>query len=168
LIGGALGLVPALYFLTRVDPVKFRLAFGIFLAVYAGYMLLRPQSQLLQRIKSRVFDGLVGFTGGLIGGLTAMPGAAPVVWCDLRGLPKEQQRGVVQPYIAAMQVVAMVLLVGSGNLSRNVAVEFAMTLPALLAGTALGIFLFGKIDDATFRRFVLGALLVSGLSFVFS
>jgi hypothetical protein len=62
----------------------------------------------------------------------------------------------------------MVLLVGSGNLSRNVAVEFAMTLPALLAGTALGIFLFGKIDDATFRRFVLGALLVSGLSFVFS
>jgi uncharacterized membrane protein YfcA len=168
LIGGALGLVPALYFLTRIDPVKFRLAFGIFLAVYAGYMLLRPQSQLLQRIKSRVFDGLVGFTGGLIGGLTAMPGAAPVVWCDLRGLPKEQQRGVVQPYIAAMQVVAMVLLVGSGNLSRNVAVEFAMTLPALLAGTALGIFLFGKIDDATFRRFVLGALLVSGLSFVFS
>jgi hypothetical protein len=168
LIGGALGLVPALYLLTRVDPVKFRVAFGVFLVTYAAYMLLRPQSQLLQRIKSRVFDGVVGFTGGLIGGLTAMPGAAPVVWCDLRGLPKEQQRGVVQPYIAAMQLVAMVLLIGSGNLSRSVAVEFAMTLPALLAGTALGIFLFGKIDDATFRRFVLIALLVSGLSFAFS
>lgn len=168
LIGGALGLVPALYLLTRVDPIKFRAAFGVFLVAYAAYMLLRPQSLLLQRIKSRMFDGIVGFTGGLIGGLTAMPGAAPVVWCDLRGLPKEQQRGVVQPYIAAMQLVAMALLIGSGNLSRSVAVDFAITLPALLAGTALGIFLFGKIDDATFRRFVLIALLVSGLSFAFS
>jgi len=80
--------------------------------------------------------------------LTAMPGAAPVVWCDLRGLPKEQQRGMVQPFIAAMQVASMVLLIGSGNLSTKVLGDLAVTLPAVAVGTALGIYMFGKAKRA--------------------
>ena len=98
--------------------------------------------------------------------LTAMPGAAPVVWCDLRGLPKEQQRGMVQPFIAAMQVASMVLLIGSGNLSTKVLGDLAVTLPAVAVGTALGIYMFGKANELTFRRAVLVALLISGISFL--
>jgi uncharacterized membrane protein YfcA len=168
LAGGLLGLVPALCVLTRVDAVKFRYCFGLFLACYAVYMLVRPRAQLLHAVKAKAFDAIVGFTGGLIGGLTAMPGAAPIVWCDLRGLPKEQQRGVVQPYIATMQFGAMALLLGTGHVSKRVLVDFTVTLPALVAGTALGIYLFGKVDEMMFRRLVLIALLVSGLSFVFA
>ena len=40
--GGALGIVPALYLLHHVDAATFRVGFGIFLAAYAAYMLLRP------------------------------------------------------------------------------------------------------------------------------
>jgi uncharacterized protein len=168
LVGGALGLAPALYLLTRIDAGKFRFAFGLFLSVYSVYMLVRPRSHVLRDLKAKALDAIVGFTGGLIGGLTAMPGAAPIVWCDLRGLSKEQQRGVVQPYIAAMQLVAMAMLLGTGNLSGKMLTEFALNLPVLAAGTALGVYLFGKVDDRTFRRLVLFALLASGLSFAFS
>lgn len=164
--GGGLGLVPALYLLVHVDAVQFRIGFGVFLTAYAAYMLLRPRTRLFAEVRAQIYDTAVGFAGGLVGGLTAMPGAAPVVWCDLRGLPKEQQRGLVQPFIAAMQVVSMLMLFETGHLSRTIALKFAMVLPALVAGTAFGIYLFGKVNDLTFRRIILCALLASGLSFL--
>ena len=42
---------------------------------------------------------IVGFLGGCLGGFTAFPGAAVVVWSNLRKLPKAQNRAIVQPYI---------------------------------------------------------------------
>lgn len=164
--GGLLGVVPALYLLTHVDAAAFRIGFGLFLAGYSAYMLFRPRLVALQRMTAATYDGAVGFAGGLIGGLTAMPGAAPVVWCDLQGLPKERQRGIVQPFIAAMQVASVILLVGSGKLPHDILPDLAIAAPAVAAGTALGIYMFGKIDDLTFRRAVLGALLISGISFL--
>lgn len=35
-----------------------------------------------------------------------MPGAIPTIWCDMRGMPKSDQRGLVQPFIAIMQLFA--------------------------------------------------------------
>ena len=45
-----------------------------------------------------------GMLGGITAGAIAFPGAAPTVWCGLRGLPKDIQRGVVQPFILTIQV----------------------------------------------------------------
>ena len=42
----------------------------------------------------------------------------------------------------------------------------AIGLPALLAGTWLGLKLYGRIDEATFRKIVLGLLLTSGVLLV--
>jgi hypothetical protein len=41
---------------------------------------------------------------------------------------------------------------------------FLIGLPALALGTWIGLKLFGKLDDAMFRRVVLALLLVSGVS----
>jgi len=68
------------------------------LPALAAWMLLRPKTGGLRAVSGRMRDAVVGFGGGLVGGLTAMPGAVPTIWCDLRGLPKDQQRGLVQPY----------------------------------------------------------------------
>jgi hypothetical protein len=73
-------------------------------------MLLRPAVRRFEHASARRYDAAIGLLGGLIGGVTAMPGAVPTIWCDLRGIPKEQQRGFVQPYIAAMQIAALAIL----------------------------------------------------------
>jgi uncharacterized membrane protein YfcA len=39
-----------------------------------------------------------------------------------------------------------------------------MGLPCLLGGTWLGLKLFGRIDEATFRKIVLALLFVSGVT----
>src|SRR5712671_839007 len=97
---GLLGILPALYLLHHADARIFRVSFGAFLAAYAVYLLLRPAVAFVEAAPGRMRDAIVGFGGGLIGGLTAMPGALPTIWCESRGMPKDQQRGLVQPYIA--------------------------------------------------------------------
>lgn len=43
---------------------------------------------------------------------------------------------------------------------------FLMGLPALLLGLWLGVRLYGRLDDAAFRKAILFLLLISGLSLV--
>ncbi len=163
ILGGVLGIPPALYLLQNVDTWTFRVGFGVFLTLYSAYMIVKPAVVRLCHAEQRLHGAAVGFAGGLVGGLTAMPGALPTIWCDLRGVPKDQQRGLVQPFIAAMQVVALGLLCAHHSLSPKVLVDAAFGLPALAAGTAVGIVLFGKMNDALFRRTVLAVLFVAGV-----
>ena len=163
ILGGLLGIPPALYLLQTVDTWTFRVGFGVFLVVYSAYMILRPAVARLRLAEQRLHDAAVGFAGGLIGGLTAMPGAIPSIWCDLRGMPKDQQRGLVQPFIAAMQVFALVLMLAQQSMPRRVLLDVAVGLPGLAAGTAVGLALFGRMNDITFRRAILTVLFAAGL-----
>jgi uncharacterized protein len=160
MLGGLLGVPIAVWLLQTADTTTFREGFGLLVALYAGYMLFRPSLTYLQMNQSR--HALVGFGGGLIGGLTAMPGAIPTIWCDMHGVPKNQQRGLVQPFIAAMQIFALALLLIHHDLSSKVLIDLALSVPALLAGSALGIFAFRSVNEQTFRRIILIILLVSG------
>jgi uncharacterized membrane protein YfcA len=54
-------------------------------------------------------------------------------------------------------------LSGQGSISREVIWLFAVGLPVLLAGTWLGLKLYGRLDEAQFRKVVLMLLLVSGV-----
>jgi uncharacterized membrane protein YfcA len=162
LIGGFVGVPIALLLLTLVEPRAFRIAFGVALVGYALYMLARPAVRIANAAGAAV-SSAVGFAGGLIGGLTAMPGALPVIWCELRGLAKEHQRGLVQPYILAMQAFAIALLLAQpGAISRDLLIVTAAALPATVAGTFVGMALFGKVDSQRFRLVVLLLLLISG------
>jgi uncharacterized protein len=164
LIGGAGGIPIALYVLTFTNAHVFRILVGIFLATYALYMLTKPACGIFRQATSPVIHTLVGFAGGLVGGLTAMPGALPIVWCDLRGVSKEHQRGEVQPFILIMQAFAVTLLFcRPGTLSADLLSVLPLAIPAVVAGTLVGILLWGKIDDAKFRYSVLSMLLIAGL-----
>jgi uncharacterized membrane protein YfcA len=160
--GGLLGVPIAVWLLRHTDATMFREGFGFAIALYAGYMLFRPSPQSSQPMCQRR-NALVGIGGGLIGGLTAMPGALPTIWCDLHGVSKTQQRGLVQPFIAAMQVFALALMLARNDLSSKVFVDLALSTPALLCGSVLGVLAFRSINETAFRRIILVVLLFSGV-----
>jgi uncharacterized membrane protein YfcA len=164
--GGALGMLPALYLLCHIDARIFRIGFGAFLAAYAAFMLLRPAAVRTGDMPGRLRHAVVGFGGALVGGLTAMPGALPMIWCNLYGMPRDQQRALVQPYITAMQLLALAFLLSRNGVSREVLMSMTLSLPALAAGAMLGIALFRRVDDGRFRRVVLAVLLFAGLLLV--
>jgi uncharacterized membrane protein YfcA len=165
-IGGLLGIPIAVYLLQNTDTRTLRVGFGVVVALYAAYSLFRPTRMHSLHRESRGRNALVGFGGGLIGGLTAMPGALPTIWCDMHGIPKNQQRGLVQPFIAAMQIFALALMLARHSLSSKVLVDFAISLPALAAGTTLGIMMFRRVNESVFKRIILIVLFFSALSLV--
>lgn len=164
--GGVLGVLPALYLLQNVDAGIFRIGFGIFLVIYAGYMLFRPAVAAVRDAPGALRHAIVGFGGGLIGGLTAMPGALPSIWCESRGMPKDQQRGLVQPYTTAMQLFALAILVSHNSFNTEALRHVTYSLPALAAGAVLGVILFRRINDARFRSVVMVVLLCGGVFLV--
>jgi uncharacterized protein len=166
--GGALGIPIAIHLLQNTDTYVLRLGFGLIVSLYAGCMLFRPALTRVGGTASRHLIALIGFGGGLIGGLTAMPGAIPTIWCDMRGMPKSDQRGLVQPFIAIMQVFALAVLLEHHGLSSKIVIDLAISLPALFAGTLLGILAFRNINEVGFRRTILVVLLFSGASLAFA
>jgi uncharacterized protein len=70
----------------------------------------------------------------------------------------------VQPFIAIMQVLAFALLLGHQSLSPQLAVDLVISLPALFAGSVLGIVAFRNVNEIGFRRVILVLLLLSGAS----
>ena len=163
IVSGLFGVIPALYLLSHIEAGAFRIGFGLFLAGYAALMLFRPTATAKSSDPSRLRYAFVGFGGGLVGGLTAMPGALPTIWCDLRGLPKDQQRAVVQPYIVALQIFALALLLTQDTFTHQALVNLACGLPALIAGVALGIMMFRRVSNTGFRSAVLVVLFFAGV-----
>lgn len=164
--GGLFGLPPALYVLVHAAPPSIRIGFGLFLAAYSSLMLLRPTLHFFKGAQGPGYDAAVGLMGGLVGGVTAMPGAVPTIWYDMRGVAKEHQRGMVQPYITAMQVAALAILAAGHGVPDALIGDIAFSLAPLALGTVVGLALFGRVSDVRFRRVLLGVLLVSGLVYV--
>src|SRR5438105_4458565 len=99
---------------------------------------------------------------GVIGGATGLAGIAGVVWSGMRGWSPAEQRAVFQPAGVAVFALTALWLGGAGMIGRDTLGLFLLGLPALAVGAWAGLKLFGKIDDAAFRRIVLSLLLVSG------
>jgi uncharacterized protein len=71
---------------------------------------------------------------------------------------------VFQPVIVAVFVLTLLWCGGTGAVTAETIRLFVVGLPAVLIGTWLGLKLYGKLDEAAFRRVVLVLLLISGLT----
>jgi hypothetical protein len=137
-------------------------------------VLLHHALFLLATFAGALVAGLAGFAFGLVaaavwlhilpplGGATGFAGIVVTIWSGLRGWPKDVQRTVFQPVGVATFAMTALWLGARGAVSGDIIKLFLMGLPALVAGTWLGLRLYGRLDEAGFRRIVLLLLLLSG------
>ena len=164
--GGALGVPLGVAVLGWTNPAHVRAGIGAFLVLYALYALARPKMQPVAGGPLR--DAGVGFLNGILGGITGFGGIVVTIWCGLRGWPKDVQRAVFQPVGVATFVMCAAWLGGTGAISAHTVELFLLGLPFLLAGTWLGLRLYGRLDEDGFRKIVLALLLVSGVALLWS
>src|SRR5262249_195240 len=138
---------------------------GAVLVLYSAYGLARPAMKPVKR-GGATADASVGFLNGILGGLTGLAGILTTIWCGVRGWPKDEQRALFHPIGVAIFAMSGLWLGISGAISTDTAWFFVIGLPALLAGTWLGLKLYGLLDEAGFRKIVLLVLLVSGIALV--
>jgi uncharacterized membrane protein YfcA len=164
IIGGAVGVPIGALLLTFINPAHLRIGVGVLLVLYSIYSLAKPA---LKPVQGGVPADLgIGFFNGLLGGLTGLGGIIVTVWVQLRGWPKDVQRTVFQPVILAAQAMTAISLVFAGAYTAETIKLYLYGLPALAAGIWIGLKLYGKLDEAGFRKVILVLLLVSGLSLV--
>ena len=166
MIGAVAGVPVGVSLLTWADPKSVRIAVGAILIAYSLYAFLRPQLKVATVVPPAA-DMAVGFVNGLLGGLTGLAGIIITIWCNLRGMPKELQRATFQPVAVVVFGMAALMLGAKGSLTVETAKLFELGLPFLFAGTWLGLKLFGRIDEGTFRKIVLALLFVSGVALLF-
>ena len=164
-LGAALGVPVGVFILTWANPAHMRMGVGLFLVLYSLYALFRPAIPPVKTV-SPVVDAGVGFLNGVLGGITGLAGILVTIWCGLRGWPKDAQRTVFQPVAVATFLMSAVWIGARGAITPDIIQLFLVWLPALLAGTWLGLKLFGRLDEAGFRKVVLVLLLASGVVLV--
>jgi len=166
LIGGLLGVPLGVAVLGFANPDYMRAGVGVLLIAYSIHGLARPAMKPI--VAGARADTGVGLLNGILGGATGLAGMIVTIWCGLRGWPKDQQRTVFQPVGVSVFAMSALWLGASGAIGFDTLRLFAIGLPILLAGTWLGLKLYGRVDDAGFRKIVLTLLLVSGAALLFS
>jgi uncharacterized membrane protein YfcA len=162
IVGGALGVPIGAVLLAYINPSYMRIVVGLLLVLYSSYSLARPAIKPVQA--KLPADIGIGFLNGILGGLTGLAGIVVVVWCQLRGWPKDNQRAIFQPVGFSVFVMSAISLSIAGDVSAETVKFYLFGLPLVLAGTWTGLKLYGRVADAGFRRVVLLLLLASGIS----
>jgi len=142
-----------------------KIGVGVVLILFSLHALI---GLAVKPIKSDAVAGDVtaGFLNGILGGATGLAGIVAIIWCQLRGWTKDQQRAVFQPVGVATFIMSAIWLGGRGAISSDVIWLAVFALPVLLAGTWIGMKLYGRLSETQFRKVILALLLISGVALI--
>ena len=166
-LGSAVGIPAGIVVLKWAAASDLRIAVGALIALFSLYNLVAPSLPHIKRAGTAL-DAVAGVVNGVLAGATGLAGIVLVIWCGFRGWTRDEQRAVFQPAAVATFLMAIPWFGGAGVLTSDVAALFVIGLPALIAGTWLGWKFYGRLDEALFRKVVLGLLLVLGIALVAS
>jgi uncharacterized protein len=167
IIGSAIGVPAGIAVLRWTSPADLRITVGVLLILFSLYNLARPKLPEVKQAGA-LLDGGVGVLNGVLGGSTGLAGILVMIWSSLRGWPRDEQRAVFQPTGVATFLMIIIWMGGTRTITTDTLRLFVIGLPALIAGSWLGWKLYGRLDEATFRKIVLGLLLASGVMLVMS
>jgi uncharacterized membrane protein YfcA len=163
-IGGVAGVPVGVLLIGMINPDHLRTGVGVLLLLYSAYSLARPSIKPVHAPAS-VHVG-VGVLNGVIGGLTGLSAIVVTLWCQVQSWSKDVQRAVFQPANFGAFVLTAVGYAFAGAITVEVTKLYLLGLPVFLIGLWIGMKLYGRLDEAGFRRIVLVLLFISGLSLV--
>ena len=166
LIGGLLGVPLGTMLVAHADPTTFKLTIGVLLLVFPTALYF--SAPMAFEFGGRIADGIVGFIGGILGGLAGLSGPPPILWASIRGWSKDERRGIFQTFNWTVLFIAFCLQAAGGLVGREVIWLTLLAFPATLIGTWLGARLYHALSDRNFRDVVLGMLFLSGAILVWN
>lgn len=163
LVPAVLGIPLGVSTLVFVNPELLKLLTAGFLVLYGAFFLLRRSLPRFER-PTPVGDVVIGFGGGVLGGLAGLSGALPAMWCALRPWPRHETRAVLQPYNFAVLLISATMLAFRGV--YTVQMVPALVTAVVVAGVAAqaGIAVFRRLSDTSFRWLLICMMFLSGIA----
>lgn len=166
-VPGLIGVPLGVMLLSLIDASVLRLAIAGLLIVFGVYFGFRTSLPTFSR-PTPLADCGVGFSGGILGGSAAVSGALPILWLSLRPWTKAETRAVLQPFNVAILGTTVSLLFLRGAYDAEALTALLITVPAGLLAAQCGIYVFGRISDAGFRRLLILLNLAMGVGILMS
>ena len=167
LIGGLAGVPLGTLMIAHADPRVFKLSIGVLLLVFPAALYFN-RNPIAFKFGGRVADAMVGFAGGILGGLAGLSGPPPILWASVRGWGKDERRGIFQTYNWAILSASLCLQAGTGFVTWEVLWLALFALPVTIFGAWIGARSYHALSDRNFRDVVLGLLFLSGVGLVWS
>ena len=160
--GGVIGIPLGTWMLTWVPLASLKFWAGLLIATYCAVML---SGQFRPRVAwgGKTADVLVGWVGGVLGGLAGLSGVLPTLWASVRGWGKDERRAVFQGFNLSVLGATLIAYAVTGLLTPEVGRAVLWALPGTLAGSVLGLQVYRRLDDHRFDRVVLAILAVAGV-----
>jgi uncharacterized protein len=166
-LGGLAGMPIGALLVARADPIVFKLSVGVMLIVFPTALYF-ARAPMKISFGGRTADAIVGFAGGILGGLAGLSGPLPTLWASVRGWTKDQRRGVFQIFNGTVLGAALALQIASGFVAKEVFWLALLALPGTLVGARIGMWTYRSLSDRNFYDIVLGLLFLSGLGLLWS
>lgn len=167
LIAGLIGVPIGTWLLPLIPLATFKVAIGAILMAYCSFMLF-VAGRIQIAAGGRGAEAVVGFAGGLLGGIAALSGVLPTIYASLKGWPKDERRAFFQAFNLTLLTAMLVASVVQRLVGMQFLLALAVAVPGTLAGSWAGARLYRRLDDRRFDRVVLFVLLLSGLGLIWS
>lgn len=166
--GGLVGVLAGIGIVTLMTSSTHVLLAGYSLICYGTFTLLVRTPRLPDL--PPMFDIFVGLLSGFFGGALAFPSVLVVIWTGCKGMDRQMQRAIYQPFILLMQLVAISALLTVTQFhpeDPHFAVTDLFYMPVALVGTAIGLRIFSRATEGQFKAAVSSMLIVSGAALIF-
>lgn len=163
ILGGLVGIPLGIWLLPQINDIWFKAFLGTLLVVWCPMMLFSKHLPALT-VNNRYANAVVGMTGGMMSALGGFSGVIPTLWCTVCGYNRDTQRVIIQNFNLSMLAVTMATYIGTGMITKDVLLMFAIVGPAMLIPTLFGTRLYIGISDVIFRQIILGLLVLSGIA----
>lgn len=167
--GSLLGVFIGLYLLTLFDPRPLGKALGVFVVLYAVYVMVMagrvlqiPQRWMLA--VAAVTSTAAGIVGSLFGGAA---GPIYVIYLNAARLGKDAFRVTITTVMLFQGLTRMAGYATLGLYDGTTLTLLMPALPMMVVGSLLGARVIRRFDVVLFNRVVAAVLLVSGAALIF-
>lgn len=167
--GSLLGMMIGMYFLGSFDPQPLGRALGVFVMLYALYMMLLsgrevPVSKRWLPAVTLLTSASAGFIGALFGGAA---GPMYVIYLNALRLGRDAFRVTITSIMLFQGLTRTVGYAAMGLYDRHTLMLLAAALPTMLIGSWLGARLIRRVNAEWFNRAIGLVLLASGAALLF-
>ncbi len=160
LLGTVPGIPAGVLLLQNVSATVLQLVLGGILITFAGYALFLKLPQLTT---GRVSELTSGFLAGCLGGSIGASGPPVIIYTAVQPWSKDEIKSSLTGYFLITGIGVSMTHAAAGIITREVLIYFFAGLASLVLGVFAGTRMYGRINEATYKKAICVLLLILGV-----